>query len=198
MNLEIENLINMAIAKGTVTDKDREIILKKAESVGENKDEIELILNGKLAILAKEQFSNTEPSKENQEAYTLNKPLLIVFLICVLGMMVSPFFSWSMSGLGISVREDHFLRLAAFILAFVSINIASNNSNRKWGLLGPLLSIGVYFMYHHDYLVMFDDSDIANNPILGLYFGFWLGSICTVFSLILSIILVVTAKKSTN
>ncbi|MDB9775616.1 hypothetical protein OAB47_05220 [Vicingaceae bacterium] len=48
MNIELENLINMALADGVVTEKEREIILRKAESLGIDKDEIEMILDGKL------------------------------------------------------------------------------------------------------------------------------------------------------
>ena len=48
MNPEIENLINMALADGEVTEKERAIILRKAESLGIDKDEVEMILDAKL------------------------------------------------------------------------------------------------------------------------------------------------------
>ena len=48
MHPEIENLINMALADGEVTEKERAVILRKAESLGIDKDEIEMILDGKL------------------------------------------------------------------------------------------------------------------------------------------------------
>ena len=48
MHPEIENLIDMALADGVVTEKERVIILRKAESLGIDKDEIEMILDGKL------------------------------------------------------------------------------------------------------------------------------------------------------
>ncbi|MDB9984088.1 hypothetical protein OAE00_01040 [bacterium] len=48
MHTEIENLIDMALADGVVTEKERAIILRKAESLGIDKDEIEMILDGKL------------------------------------------------------------------------------------------------------------------------------------------------------
>jgi hypothetical protein len=48
MNSEIENLIDMALADGEVTEKERAIILRKAESLGIDKDEVEMILDGKL------------------------------------------------------------------------------------------------------------------------------------------------------
>lgn len=53
MNPEIENLINMALADGDVTEKERAIILRKAESLGLDKDEVELILDGKIALSKK-------------------------------------------------------------------------------------------------------------------------------------------------
>ena len=61
MNEELEFLINMAIADGEVTDKERAIILRKAEALGLDIDEIEIIINGKL-----HQFKNTK-SVESKE-----------------------------------------------------------------------------------------------------------------------------------
>jgi hypothetical protein len=48
MNIELENLIDMALADGKVTEKERAVILRKAESLGIDKDEVEMILDGKL------------------------------------------------------------------------------------------------------------------------------------------------------
>ena len=44
MHPEIENLINMAIADGDITEKERTIILRKADLLSEDKDEVEMIL----------------------------------------------------------------------------------------------------------------------------------------------------------
>jgi hypothetical protein len=64
MNPEIENLINMALADGEVTEKERAIILRKAEALGLDRDEVEMILDGKIAIQKKE-LSYSQSSKEN-------------------------------------------------------------------------------------------------------------------------------------
>jgi hypothetical protein len=48
MNSEIEKLIKMALADGQVTDKEREIILRKAEKLGLDVDEVEMYLEGSL------------------------------------------------------------------------------------------------------------------------------------------------------
>lgn len=48
MHPEIENLINMALADGDVSEKEKAIILRKAESLGIDIDEVEMILDGKL------------------------------------------------------------------------------------------------------------------------------------------------------
>ncbi len=47
MHLEIEKLIEMALADGQVTEKEREIILRKAEKLGLDVDEVEMYLEGK-------------------------------------------------------------------------------------------------------------------------------------------------------
>ena len=64
MNPEIENLINMALADGEVTEKERGIILRKAEALGLDRDEVEMILDGKIEIQKKE-LSHSQSSKEN-------------------------------------------------------------------------------------------------------------------------------------
>lgn len=67
MHPEIENLINMALADGEVTEKERGIILRKAEALGIDRDEVEMILDGKFALLTKEQSSNQTIKKSNKE-----------------------------------------------------------------------------------------------------------------------------------
>jgi hypothetical protein len=70
MNPEIEYLINMALADGEVTEKERGIIKRKAESLGLDIDEVEMILDGKIALSQKEnhstQLSKTTSNKEGE------------------------------------------------------------------------------------------------------------------------------------
>jgi hypothetical protein len=54
MHPEIENLINMALADDEVTEKERNIILKKAVALGLDQDEVGMILDGKIALMKKE------------------------------------------------------------------------------------------------------------------------------------------------
>lgn len=69
MHPEIENLINMALADGDVTEKERAIILRKADTLGLDADEVEMILDGRLALSKKEQNLDSEfnSSKSNKE-----------------------------------------------------------------------------------------------------------------------------------
>jgi hypothetical protein len=60
MHPDLDNLINIALADGEISDKERAIILRKAESLGEDKDEVEMILEGKLAQLKKQTRSSQE------------------------------------------------------------------------------------------------------------------------------------------
>lgn len=63
MNSELLNLIDLAIADGTITDKERAVILRKALALGEDPDEVEMILDGKLALARKdiEAFPSQSP-----------------------------------------------------------------------------------------------------------------------------------------
>lgn len=62
MNPELEKLIDFALADGVVTDKEREIVRRKAEKLGEDPDEAEMILDAKLAMQNKDAVSSTPPS----------------------------------------------------------------------------------------------------------------------------------------
>jgi hypothetical protein len=62
MHPEIEKLIDLALADGEVTEKERGIILRKAVSLGLDIDEVEMILDGRIA-LGKNQNHNTQTSK---------------------------------------------------------------------------------------------------------------------------------------
>ena len=61
MNPELEKLIDFALADGVITDKEREIIRKKAEKLGEDPDEAEMILDAKLAMQNKDAQASSPP-----------------------------------------------------------------------------------------------------------------------------------------
>ncbi|MFN6040149.1 MAG: hypothetical protein ACK452_16885, partial [Bacteroidota bacterium] len=48
MHPEIENLIELAIADGQISDKEKAIILRKAAELGEHTDEVEMIIEGRM------------------------------------------------------------------------------------------------------------------------------------------------------
>lgn len=67
MNPEIEKLIKLAVADGVLTEKEKEIILKKAVALGEDKDEVELIIDGELALLNNQNFKQKEETISNKD-----------------------------------------------------------------------------------------------------------------------------------
>lgn len=54
MNPELERLIDFALADGILTDKEKEILYKKAKELNVDIDEFEMILDGKLHVKQKE------------------------------------------------------------------------------------------------------------------------------------------------
>ena len=61
MHPEIEKLIEMALADGQVSEKEREIILRKAEKLGLDVDEVEMYFEGKIHQL--EAYKTTSKEK---------------------------------------------------------------------------------------------------------------------------------------
>jgi hypothetical protein len=60
MNPEIEKLIELALADGQITEKERNVVLKKAAELGVDVDEVEMVLDGKIHLLQ----SNKPKQKE--------------------------------------------------------------------------------------------------------------------------------------
>lgn len=58
---ELDGLIDFALADGVVTDKEREILCKKAENLGVDKDEFEMILEAKIHTLNAESMKAQAP-----------------------------------------------------------------------------------------------------------------------------------------
>ena len=53
-NEKLEALITAALADGVLTDKEKNLLFKKAETMGIDRDEFELVLDGRLAKRKKE------------------------------------------------------------------------------------------------------------------------------------------------
>lgn len=49
MHPEIDKLIDLALADGQITEKERNVTLKKAAELGVDADEVEMILGGKMS-----------------------------------------------------------------------------------------------------------------------------------------------------
>jgi len=71
MHPELEKLIELALANGDLSEKSRAVILRKAETLGEDKDEVELVIDGKLAQIQKVEkdtaAARTPHAKFNKE-----------------------------------------------------------------------------------------------------------------------------------
>ncbi len=73
MNPEIRELIKFAIADGEITEKERVIIMRKAEKLGEDIDEVEMILDGELALQKKSLISENESKSPSKKEGVLKK-----------------------------------------------------------------------------------------------------------------------------
>ena len=54
MNPELEKLIDLALANGTLSDKGKQVLYKKAQELNVDTDEFEMILEGKIHLRQKE------------------------------------------------------------------------------------------------------------------------------------------------
>ena len=58
MNSELEKLIELTLADGQLTDKERTVLFRNAKELGVAEDELEIVLDGKLFALQKNSQSN--------------------------------------------------------------------------------------------------------------------------------------------
>ena len=70
-NEQIENLINAALTDGVLTEKEKQILFKKAESMGIDLDEFEMVLSSKL--YEKQKAMEEERKKKSDAAPKSNK-----------------------------------------------------------------------------------------------------------------------------
>jgi hypothetical protein len=71
MNEELLKYIDLAIADGTISEKERSVVLKKAVEFGVDADEAEMILEGRLhQVLSHKQKINETPNEERRSFST--------------------------------------------------------------------------------------------------------------------------------
>ena len=68
MNPELEQLIDLALADGNLTDKKREILNRKAKELNVDQDEFEMVLEGKIFLKQKELQAQTQVVKTQATA----------------------------------------------------------------------------------------------------------------------------------
>lgn len=59
-NEKMESLISAALADGVLTEKEKQILFKKAESMGIDLDEFEMVLDARLVELKKKEAREAE------------------------------------------------------------------------------------------------------------------------------------------
>jgi hypothetical protein len=69
MNTKINELIEIALIDGVLTEKQRSIIIRKAKALGEDEDEVEMILEAKLYEKQKSMEQEKPQTKEEAPKY---------------------------------------------------------------------------------------------------------------------------------
>lgn len=68
MNQELEQLIDLALADGNLTDKKKEILNRKAKELNVDQDEFEMVLEGKVFLKQKEMQAQAQPAQPQAAA----------------------------------------------------------------------------------------------------------------------------------
>lgn len=73
MNEQLEKLIDLALVDGILTDKERQVLQRKAQELGVDQDEFEMVLEGKYQLAQKSAVSPHPPSPGGYEKHRTNK-----------------------------------------------------------------------------------------------------------------------------
>lgn len=68
---KLEELISFALSKGELSEKDREIILRRAQKEGEDVDEVNMVLDAKVANLKKEKQVDGDSKEESDCIFSI-------------------------------------------------------------------------------------------------------------------------------
>jgi len=83
MNKEIEKLIELAIADGKITQQERNVILKKDKALGEDVDEVEMMIDAKLVLMKKDSNKLSSFSQIIRKVKKPSKKISVFLLIVV-------------------------------------------------------------------------------------------------------------------
>lgn len=72
MNQELEKLIDLTLADGILTEKEKSVLFRKAKELGVDEDELEIILDGKLHKLQQGNSSSTVKHGEVKKCPSCN------------------------------------------------------------------------------------------------------------------------------
>lgn len=73
MNEQLEKLIDLALADGILTDKERQVLQRKAQELGVDQDEFEMVLESKLYLAQKATAPPPPPTSTEPEKQKSNK-----------------------------------------------------------------------------------------------------------------------------
>ena len=82
MNEQLEKLIDLALADGQITEKERNVIFKKATELGIDIDEVEMILDGKLHQLEASKPKRKEKAGNIKTCPSCGSPVKALALNC--------------------------------------------------------------------------------------------------------------------
>lgn len=82
MNAELEKLIEITLADGQLTDKERTVLYRKAKELGVDQDELEIVLESKLFSIQKNTQSNSAKYGEMKKCPSCNAPVNSFSSVC--------------------------------------------------------------------------------------------------------------------
>lgn len=139
---ELEMLINAALADGEITEKERTILHKRAQAEGVDPDELDMIINGRLAMAT--QNAGEEAVKKEKKTSTLQQLMDRINEIRNTNFKGSLFKKGStkqteaivgaIRGFSMPNDRDELLELAAFLGPYKKKNMWSSDESEDYDI----------------------------------------------------------------
>ena len=78
VTIDLDKLIDAVVADGVITDKEKSVIIKKATAAGYDADEVEILLDGKLAEKLSQSIPNTPVVEETKPEAKLEEKTSVI------------------------------------------------------------------------------------------------------------------------
>ena len=138
-NKELEELIDAALEDGVLTEKEKQVLFKRAQSMGIDLDEFEMVLDARLVKLQKEEKAKAQVSAPKSDKYGDVKKCPSCGAIVQTFRGVCPECGYAFEGVAANSSSQKLAEKIDAIMKETSIKTDEAMSKNNYGIFGTLM-----------------------------------------------------------